>query len=91
MADRPGELANRPAIFIDGAPAPPVTSFAASKSFSRSVIATKAQDMTLAGDASFNGEIFLAAAVVDRALKRSMEGDRMNKSFGRELRKNEVS
>jgi hypothetical protein len=52
---------------------------------------TKAHDMTLAGDASFNGEIFLAVAVVDRALKGSMAGERMNKSFGREVREKEMS
>jgi hypothetical protein len=72
-------------------PAPLETSFAASKSFHRSVDATKAQEMTLAGDASFNGGIFLAGAAVDRALKGSMVGERMNKSFGRELREKEMS
>jgi hypothetical protein len=41
-------------------------------------------DMTLAGDASFNGGIFLMAAAVDRALKGSMAWERMNKSFGGE-------
>jgi hypothetical protein len=51
-----------------------VTSFASSKSFCRSVNAINAHDMTLAGDTSFNGEIFLAAIVGDRALKGSMEG-----------------
>jgi hypothetical protein len=30
--------------------------------------------MTLAGDASFNGGIFLVVAAVDGALKRSMVG-----------------
>jgi hypothetical protein len=83
-------LVSRPAIFVDGAPAPSVTSFAASKSFSRSVDVTKAHDMTLVGGASFNGWIFLAATTVDRALKGSMAGERMNKSFGREL-KEEIS
>jgi hypothetical protein len=81
----------RPAIFTDGAPAPPVTTLGASKSFSRFVGATKAHDSTLAGGASFNGEIFLAATVVDRALKGSMVGERMNKSFGREVREKEMS
>jgi hypothetical protein len=85
------ELVNRPAIFVDGAPAPSVTSFAASKSFSRSVDVTKAHDMTLVGGASFNGWIFLAATTVDRALKGSMAGERMNKSFGRELKEKEIS
>jgi hypothetical protein len=42
--------------------------------------------MTLAGGASFNGGIFLAAAAVDKALKGFMAGERMNKSFGREVR-----
>jgi hypothetical protein len=82
---------NWPAIFIDGVLAPPVTSFAASKSFCRSVDAINAHDMTLAGDGSVNGGIFLAVAVVDRALKGSMVGERMNKSFGREVRENEMS
>jgi hypothetical protein len=91
MAGQPGELAGRPAIFADGAPAPLLTSFTASKSFSRSVNATKAHNMTLAGDASFNGGIFLVAAVVDRALKGSMAGERMNKSFGREVREKKIS
>jgi hypothetical protein len=40
--------------------------------------------MTLVGDASFNGEIFLMVAAVDRALKGSMARERMNKSFGGE-------
>jgi hypothetical protein len=91
MPGRPGELVDRPAIFIDGAPAPLVTSFAASKSFSRYIDATKAHDMTLAGGASFNGGIFLATVVVDRALKGSMVGERMNKSFGREVWEKEMS
>jgi hypothetical protein len=56
-----------------------------------SVDAFNAHDMTLAGDASFNGGIFLAAAVMDRALKGSMVGEKMNKSFGREVREKEMS
>jgi hypothetical protein len=91
MADQLGELASRPAIFIDGTSAPPVTSFAAAWVFSRSVDVTKEHDMTLAGGASFNGGIFLAAAAVDRALKGSMVGERMNRSFGREVREKEMS
>jgi hypothetical protein len=84
-------MAGRPAIFADGTPTPPVISFTASKSFSRSFDATKAHDMTLAGGASFNGGIFLAATVVDRALKGSMARERINKLFGREVRKKEMS
>jgi hypothetical protein len=76
----------RPATFADGAPAPPVTSFVASKALYRFVNVTKAHDMTLAGGASLNGGIFLAAAAVDKALKGSMVGERINKSFGREVR-----
>jgi hypothetical protein len=89
------------AIFTDDAPAPPVTSLAASKSFSRFVDATKAHDTTLVSGASFSGGIFLAAVAVDRALKGSvavdralkgsMAGERMNKSFGREVRDKEMS
>jgi hypothetical protein len=68
-----------------------VISFVASKSFWRSFDATKAHDMTLAGDASFNGGTFLAVAAVDRALKGSMGGEGMNKSFLREVREKEMS
>jgi hypothetical protein len=81
----------RPAIFADGTLAPPVTSFTASKSFCGSVGVTKAHDIALVGDASFNSGIFLAAAAVDRALRGSMVGERMNKSFGREVRETEMS
>jgi hypothetical protein len=80
MADWPG-LASRSAIFADGMSTPPVTSFAASKSFSRSIDVTKAHCMTLAGGVSFNGGIFRAVAAVDRALKGSMAGERMNKNL----------
>jgi hypothetical protein len=71
---------------VDGTPAPPVISFAASKAHSRFVDVTKAHDMTLAGGISLNTGIFLAAVVVDKALKGSMARERMNKSFGREVR-----
>jgi hypothetical protein len=74
MAGRPGELAGRPPIFTDGVPAPPVISFAASSAFSKSVDATSAHDATLAGEATFKGGIFLAAAAVDKVLKGSMAG-----------------
>jgi hypothetical protein len=84
-------MAGRPAIFANGTLAPPVTSFVTYKSFSRSVDATKAPDMTLAGGASFNCGTFLAAAVVDIVLKGSMAGERMNESFGREVREKEMS
>jgi hypothetical protein len=91
MAGRPGELTDRAAILADGALAPSETSFTASRVFSRSVDATKAHDITLAGGASFNGGIFLAAAVVHRELKGSMIGERINKSFRREVREKEMS
>jgi hypothetical protein len=67
-----------------------VTSLAASKSFCGFVDAINAHDMTLVGNASLNGGIFLAATVVDRALKGSTAGERMNKSFGREVREKEM-
>jgi hypothetical protein len=86
MASWPRELAGQPAIFADGTPSPPVTFFTASKALSRSVDATKAHNMTLAGGASLNGGIFLVVAAVDKVLKGSMAGERMNKSFGREVR-----
>jgi hypothetical protein len=85
MVGRPEELAGRSAIFANGMPAPPVTSIIASKALSRSFDAAKAHDMTLAGRASLNRGIFLAAAAVDKALKRSTAGERM-KGFGREVR-----
>jgi hypothetical protein len=91
MANRPGELVGRPAIFADGVPAPPVTSFTSSRAFSRSIDMTKAHDMTLVGGASFNGGIFLVATAVDKALKGSMVWVRMNKSFGIEVREKEMS
>jgi hypothetical protein len=94
LATNQGRLARvvgQLAIFAVGTSAPPVTSFAASKSICMSIDATKAHNMTLAGDATFNGGIFLAAAVVDRALKGSMAGERMNKSFGGEVREKEMS
>jgi hypothetical protein len=47
--------------------------------------------MTLAGDAYFNGGIFLTVAAVDRALKGSMAGERMNKGFGRKVREKDMS
>jgi hypothetical protein len=80
-----------PAIFADGASAPPVTSFTISLVFDRSVDVTKAHNMTLAGDSSFNSGIFLVVAAVDRALKGSLAGERMNKSFGREVGEKEMS
>jgi hypothetical protein len=55
MAGHPGELADRLTIFTDGTPAPPMTSIAASKRFCGYVDAINTHDMTLAGDASFNG------------------------------------
>jgi hypothetical protein len=91
MAGQPGELAGRPTILVDGTPAPPVTSFVASKSFCRSVNATKENEMTLVGDAYFNGGNFLVTTTVDRAFRGSMAGERMNKSFGREVREKDMS
>jgi hypothetical protein len=84
-------LAGQPTIFTDGMPAPLMTSCAASRVFSRSVDATKAHDRTLAGGASFNGGIFLTATAVDKALNGSMVGERVNKSFGREVREKDMS
>jgi hypothetical protein len=91
MADQLGELAGRSVIFADGTPAPPVSSFTASKTLPRFVDVTKVHDMTLTGGASLNGGIFLAATVVDKALKGSTAGERMNKSFRREVREKEMS
>jgi hypothetical protein len=91
MGDRLATKHGRSAVIVDGALAPRVTSFVASKSFCRSVTAINAHDMTLAGDAYFNGGIFLTVAAVDRALKGSMAGERMNKGFGREVREKDMS
>jgi hypothetical protein len=88
---QPAELAGRPPIFADGASAPLVTSFVASRAFSKSVDVIIAHDMTLVGGASFNGRIFFAVVTVDRALKGSMAAERINKSFGREVREKEMS
>jgi hypothetical protein len=68
-----------------------VTSFVASNSFCRSIEAINLHDMTLVGDASFNGGIFLAAAAMDRALMGFVVGERMYMSFGREVREKEMS
>jgi hypothetical protein len=91
MAGRLREWANRPTIFVDGTRGTLVTSLATSKSLSRSINATNTHDMTLAGGASLNSGIFLVATVVDRALNGSMVGERINKSFGREVREKEMS
>jgi hypothetical protein len=87
MVGRLGEMVGGPAIFANGAPAPLVTSFTASRVFSRSVNVTKAHDMTLVGGASLNSGIFLVLT----ALKGSVVGERMNKSFGKEVGKKEMS
>jgi hypothetical protein len=84
-------MVGRPTIFANGASAPLVTSFTASRVFSRSVNVTKAHDMTLVGGASLNSGIFLVVTAVDRSLKGSMAGERMNKSFGKEVGKKEMS
>jgi hypothetical protein len=67
--DRLATNHGQPAIFVNGTPAPPVTSFVVFKSFYRSVDAINTHVMTLAGDASFNDGIFLVVAAVDRTLK----------------------
>jgi hypothetical protein len=81
VAGRPGDLASRPPIIADGMSAPPMTSFIASKAFSKLVDATSAHDATLAGGASLNGGIILTAAIVDRALKGSMVREEMKKAL----------
>jgi hypothetical protein len=78
-------------LFANGTLAPPGTSLVASKALSMSVNVTKEHNMTMVGGASLNGGIFLAAAAVGKALKGSMAGERMNKSFGRELRGKRMS
>jgi hypothetical protein len=74
-------MAGWSAIIADGVPDPPMTSFAASKAFSKSVDVTSAHDVTLAGDASLKGGIILAAATVDKALKGSMAREEMRKAL----------
>jgi hypothetical protein len=78
-------------LFANGTLAPPGTSLVASKALSMSVNVTKEHNMTMVGGASLNGGIFLAAAAVGKALKGSMAGERINKSFGRELRGKRMS
>jgi hypothetical protein len=46
--------------------------------------------MSLACGASFNGGIILVVAAVNKALKGSMAGERMNKSFGRKVSEKEM-
>jgi hypothetical protein len=58
-----------------------MTSFTLSKAFYKSVEVTSAHDVTLAGGASLNGGIILAAVVVDRALKGSMAREKMKKAL----------
>jgi hypothetical protein len=81
VADQQGDLADRLLIIADGALAPLMTSFAASKAFSKSVDVTSAHDGTLVGGASLNGGIILMAAVVDRTLKGSKAGEEMKKAL----------
>jgi hypothetical protein len=78
---QPATMAGLPAIVAIGVPAPPVTSFAASKAFSKSVDVTRAHDATLAGDASLKGRIILAAVAVDKVLKGSMAREEMSKAL----------
>jgi hypothetical protein len=80
-AGRPGDLVGCPPIIADATPVPPMTSFAASKAFSKSVDAISAHDVTLAGGASLNGGIILVAAALDRALKGSMAREEMKKAL----------
>jgi hypothetical protein len=78
---RPQIMAGRPAIVADGVPASPVTSFTASKAFSKSVDATSTHDTTLAGDASLKGGIILVVAVVYNVLKGSVAREEMSKAL----------
>jgi hypothetical protein len=78
---RPPTMAGQPAIVVDGMLAPLVTSFTASKAFSKSVDATSAHDATLAGDASLKGEIILMVAAVDKVLQGSMAREEMSKAL----------
>jgi hypothetical protein len=74
-------MAARPPIIADGMLAPPMTSFAPSKVFSKSVDATNADDVTMARGASLNGGIILTVAGVDRALKGSVAREEMKKTL----------
>jgi hypothetical protein len=58
-----------------------MTSFAVSKTFSKSVDATSIHDVTLAGGVSLNGGIILAVAAVDKALKGSMAREEVKKAL----------
>jgi hypothetical protein len=58
-----------------------MTSYVASKAFSKSVDATSTHDTTFVGGASLNGGIILTAAAVDRALKGSIAREEMKKSL----------
>jgi hypothetical protein len=74
-------IAGLPAIIADGVSAPPVTSFAVPKAFSKLVDATSAHDVTFTGYASLRGKIILMAAVVDKVLKGYMEREEMSKAL----------
>jgi hypothetical protein len=81
MAGQPGDLVGRLDIVANGLPAPPMTSFAASKAFSKSVEVTSAHDTSLVGDASLKGGIILVAVVVDKVLKGSIAREEMSKAL----------
>jgi hypothetical protein len=81
VVGRLGDLAGRPPIVVDGAPAPPMTSFVASKALSKSIDVTSAHDVTLVGDVSLKGRIILTAAVVDKVLKGSIAKEEMSKAL----------
>jgi cephalosporin-C deacetylase-like acetyl esterase len=86
MVGQPSMLAARPPIFADGVPTPLVISLVTSKSLD----ATRVQDVTYAGD-SFSGGIALAVAVVDMTLKDSMEVRRKILGLGREVKRMEMN
>jgi hypothetical protein len=81
VASQLGDLTGCLPIIISGAAALPMTSFVASKAFSKLVDVTSAHDVTLAGGASLNVGIILVAAAVDRALKGSMAREEMKKAL----------
>jgi hypothetical protein len=78
-------LAGQPPIFTDGAPAPLVTSLVTSKTLSKSLDATRVQNVTSAED-TLSGGITLMAAAVDTTLKDSIEVRRKILGLGREVK-----
>jgi hypothetical protein len=90
MAGRLSMLASRPPIFANGVPAPLVTPLVMSNSLSKSLDATRVQDVTLVGNSLSDG-IALTAAAVDVMLNDSLEVRKKILGLGREVKRMEMN